>query len=340
MTNVMCGKYMEEVKTRVTGLDLLRGICALGISSYHFSSWLNLSIVSLNVGYYGVYIFFIISGASIFLGYSNKLDTNLTIKNFLAIRFYRLAPLYIFVLFLTPLIVGLKSYDLHYFLKLILNIFFAFGLSNPGIVSMVTGGWSLGIEFVFYLLFPVFLCVLNVKISLIIFAIQIAFVNLAGSVNDWGQYVQPIAFIWYFYGGCLLAKYYLKHSASLENLSKSIRILLAIFLIFCALIYKPETMADVLAGLPSIYMPIVCIFIVALFFCDVGGLASKFFGNVSYGVYLFHPLVFAIIVRRLEGIPMLYLFAIFTLTTLCTAFIFNLLIERPILNWAKKRYAI
>lgn len=108
---------------RVVGLDLLRGLCAFGVATYHFSSWLGLNIVSLNVGYYAVYVFFVISGASMYLSYSKRLNELNDFENFLFIRYFRLLPLFLLVLLTGPLIQSydLSGYNTNFWHKLPLN---------------------------------------------------------------------------------------------------------------------------------------------------------------------------------------------------------------------------
>ncbi len=53
---------------RVLGWDLLRGICALGVASYHLMAWQKLADIH-SIGFYGVYLFFVLSGASLTLNY-------------------------------------------------------------------------------------------------------------------------------------------------------------------------------------------------------------------------------------------------------------------------------
>jgi peptidoglycan/LPS O-acetylase OafA/YrhL len=49
---------------RVLGWDLLRGLCALTVASYHLLYWLGLAELPA-LGTYGVYLFIVLSGASL-----------------------------------------------------------------------------------------------------------------------------------------------------------------------------------------------------------------------------------------------------------------------------------
>src|SRR5262249_43749538 len=91
-----------------------------------------------------------------------------------------------------------------------LNVLFALGLGNPGTTSEVTGGWSIGIELTFYLLFPVLLAITASRywlaaLGLAFFSPHV-FINtvLAGGTLDgrWASYTQFLAFVFYFASGC------------------------------------------------------------------------------------------------------------------------------------------
>ena len=49
---------------RVLGWDVLRGVCALAVASYHLLLWLDIAALH-TFGSYGVYLFFVLSGASL-----------------------------------------------------------------------------------------------------------------------------------------------------------------------------------------------------------------------------------------------------------------------------------
>src|SRR4051794_32821994 len=53
---------------RVLGWDLLRGLCALTVATYHMLLWLDIAELPA-LGTYGVYLFFVLSGASLAYNY-------------------------------------------------------------------------------------------------------------------------------------------------------------------------------------------------------------------------------------------------------------------------------
>ena len=135
---------------RVVGWDLLRGICALSVAIYHLLSWLDIAHL-YPLGLYGVYIFFVLSGASLTFTYSSKTENRcFSFSNFLFARYLRLAPLYLLLLiFSVPWKLKNEGLDIFLMGKLVSNVFFSFGLYKPVGQSMLVGGWSLGIEFLF-----------------------------------------------------------------------------------------------------------------------------------------------------------------------------------------------
>ena len=59
---------------RVPGWDLLRGICALAVACYHLMFWQDVAAIH-TLGSYGVYLFFVLSGASLAYNYIDKFES-------------------------------------------------------------------------------------------------------------------------------------------------------------------------------------------------------------------------------------------------------------------------
>jgi peptidoglycan/LPS O-acetylase OafA/YrhL len=162
--------------TNLSHIDLLRGLAILLVIFTHVSqSQKGLSQISLIVfdfGKIGVQLFFFLSAYTLCLSMTARQEKGY-IRNFYIRRFFRIAPLYyvgILTYFLlstipyftqgAPIAVH-RSYTQY---NVLCNVFFIHGLVPSANNSIVPGGWSIGTEMLFYLLFP-FLFILCGKIK-------------------------------------------------------------------------------------------------------------------------------------------------------------------------------
>ena len=131
---------------RVLGWDMLRGLCALAVASYHLLHWQDLATLH-TFGSYGVYLFFVLSGASLAYNYGGKLSGARDVAAFLATRWLRLAPLYfvLCVVFVAMLSARNGQWVDRLPFRFALNGSFAFGVYDPADWALLIGGWSLGI---------------------------------------------------------------------------------------------------------------------------------------------------------------------------------------------------
>jgi exopolysaccharide production protein ExoZ len=278
----------------IAGLEFLRGACALLVMIYHCLLFAGVGQLTA-WGYYGVYIFFVISGAVLYYNYH---DMRLTVPQFLLKRFARLVPLYAACL-LVPAMLAWQWNPV----PQLLNVSMLFGFTNPGGTSKITGGWSLGIEFALYALFPTLLGFttsrkLAIGALVVLFLLRFAFVDIEVTrpmfnTEGWVSYIQPGAFMCFFFAGMLIAKY---RWATRPMVMTGIAVVCAIALFGAA---PMGTEADVLTGLRGAACSMLSVIIVAAcFFSPQSTLMlaiSRFLGDISYGVYLLHPIVWSVL---------------------------------------------
>lgn len=290
--------------SRVLGWDLLRGLCALSVATYHYLTWQGIAHLS-TLGTYGVYLFFLLSGASMAYVYGPEGFRSLrAVAGFLVVRWMRLAPLYLLVCvaFLALLAARNGAWVDALGLRLLLNATFAFGVYDPGIWAIAIGGWSLGIEFVFYLAMPAIAWLLPHRslkwLALaVVAAVQAAWIARTVGAHGLAQatvaYHQVPAFAAYFLTGCLIG-----HARRQGQGPWPWRAGLAAWGAMAALLLAcaPAVAGDELVGWRGVLLPVAA----ALTVWASGRVAvpprwralAQWLGDITYGTYLLHPMLF------------------------------------------------
>ena len=121
----------ETFNSRILELDVLRGLAALGVVLFHYTVVYPLSynpyestLFKFPLGYYGLHLFFMISGFVIFM----TLERTAHSLDFIVSRFSRLFPCYWAAVILTFLI--LKNFSLYLNLCPLLDVEFKNALIN------------------------------------------------------------------------------------------------------------------------------------------------------------------------------------------------------------------
>ncbi len=322
---------------RIDSLTWLRGLAAFVVILFHVKRATNVSYLGtdeasnylvmelLDLGNFGVLLFFVISGATLFINNRN-LQSRSEIVIFFIKRFFRIWPAFfvsmlVFLLFIPVfeyfyleqktglwIEVHASSYslsDVLLYLGLVFNI-----TGPPKLFNIVY--WSLPIEFQYYILFPLIL--LAIRWISWFGPILVGGVIYLGFSLDLGSYIAnawTLLFAYTFCGGVLIG--YLHHRFR-RNLSLSP--LLAIALIAPVLVVL-SLIEGGFIGVPEILqrVPIVnqvlnwqgfsaiYVVLVVLFTRFDDGLANKkswgyrllmHYGEVSYSIYLYHMLFAAI----------------------------------------------
>lgn len=159
-------------------IDALRGLAILGVIAVHTSQYgshkLPYYILDfVNQGARGVQLFFLASAFTLFLSFKNRIHTEKNaVRNFFIRRFFRIAPMYylgiFYYLWQNNFGVIFKLGDeKHSSASLVVaNLTFTHGVNPYYINSLVPGGWSITVEFMFYALVPLlFLWIKNISHS-------------------------------------------------------------------------------------------------------------------------------------------------------------------------------
>ncbi|MGG5208975.1 acyltransferase family protein [Chryseobacterium sp. MIQD13] len=310
------------------GLNELRAIAAFAVIVHHielfkkrdkFPSLLDSKYTSYfieHLGKNGVHLFFVLSGFLItYLLLSEKQKSGyINLKKFYLRRIFRIWPLYYIIFLISfiliPVLAGsfaLFSDASSYYNTVInrsdygLRTVFLYALFLPNlalhegrIIVGASQSWSVGVEEQFYIVWPLIVSFFNRKVTVIVFgAILIAFVmiNFKFYNSILGTLATIIPFE-YMAVGSLGGYFYSEYSDLITQYTKSkfiyVTVLLLIGFLIAAPVFKLYIQNLILGGL------FLLLILTSINQSNPLPLRNKylsFLGNISYGVYMYHPFV-------------------------------------------------
>lgn len=289
---------------RLPQLDYLRGLAAVGICLYHISIWkihepLDSNSILARIGIFGVTIFYLLSGYTLAFVYQKvEFQKVNQWKLFFIKRFFRIYPLLWFSTLFTLFFIHTN----HSLSKILLNLTGLFGLFSWD-QYIATGAWSIGNELFFYLFFP-FLIWFRTNARRIFYLIGVflllgflyqTFFQLTSTKhlsNQWSIYITPFVQIFAFYLGVFSQTFSVRQARI-----TGIFILLSLSLIFC-LLPASGNQINLVTGWIRVLFMLVCtlfVFILANLKVITNNWVHFFLhwlGEISYSVYLLHPICF------------------------------------------------
>lgn len=308
------------VGMRYPAIDALRGFAALWVALYHLYGAADStgSLMIVQSGHLGVYIFFVLSGFVIAKNLSGSVDAR-TVTEFALRRSVRLDPTYWTIIgasLLADAAVG-RTYSPTSVLG---NMFYLDNLL--GLTSIVKVGWTLCYEVQFYFLYALIAWACSAESSrarnlrrVIPFALLLAAslllpINPAWCLHAWYAFFLGVTVWW----------------AVAEEVSW--RLPVAVSAVVLAFRADAEGVATASTGLLILGLAL---------FHRLNALDTpvvQFLGRISYSLYLVHPLV-ARIVRRMNLQPLVGLAAGLA-ASLLAAYVLYRLVEAPTHRWARK----
>lgn len=202
---------LESVR-KLAFIDALRGVAVIGVLFTHciqisfdygrqitdpFNRFLYNFFYS---GMYGVQLFFVVSAFTMLHSFYGRLGEPNAARNFFIRRFFRIAPMFY---------LGIIAYiPVHYFAMgqlydwwgYLLTFFFVHGFSMKHINTIVPGGWSISVEFMFYLLVPSLAKVIRNLQNAIVFTFLMLILSLSSYAlaihQKWSLLEWEFAFYW------------------------------------------------------------------------------------------------------------------------------------------------
>jgi peptidoglycan/LPS O-acetylase OafA/YrhL len=169
-------------------IDALRGIAIIGVIIIHVGEMQKSAFLESKTKYgqLGVQLFFVASALTLCLSMEKRGADWSEIKRFFIRRYFRIAPLYyigILIYFAINLLLadlqmpnGLTNYTVA---GILTNAFFIHGFVPAYNNNIIPGGWSIGTEMAFYLVFPMLFKWLNNKTGLYLLTVLIGYVALS-----------------------------------------------------------------------------------------------------------------------------------------------------------------
>ena len=340
-------------------LNIIRFGLAAGVLLFHYGTAyypFNIPILKTIIEHssFRVSFFFFISGFVMCLVYA-KQGENLLTRDFYIKRFTRIFPVYWLAFIATLILVIFVNHASPKGLVIILH-FLGLQSLNPGyVLDLNFTAWSISVDLVFYLLFPLLLkWLLKIPdskifgVTIIVWLVQtlqhIFFVeNIGGSGKVAQEFVDSFA-LWHlptFFVGMVSARLIIA-----ENLPETFKryatfyfMLSVLFFIYLVLIPNP-ILKYVHNGLLS---PVFAVFVMTLFY-DKSGIA-KFLslkplsrlGDLSFGIFIYQYPVWLVCsyLFTQEFKQTSWFFTIYCGSLLIFCWMANLFFEKPILDFLR-----
>lgn len=300
---------------RLESIDALRGMAALYILLYHLAlipnpglpipRWASSFVLT---GGTGVTIFFIVSAFCLCLSMQKRRQEPRVTMHFYLRRFFRIAPLFYFWILLTLIRDKFWFGVTHSWTDVLLNVFFCFNVVPGKHEGFVWASWILSVEVIFYLLFPFIYQFVNdlwkslgfFFLTLIVAAVYSGIIGLlpipesqrAGFLHMSFLHQLPI----FAFGMLAFYVYERFIQGKVRPRSWAFALVVAAVAGYIALLDGRVNFA-----LESYYWQgvIYCVLLLGLVIYPFGlfvNRGSRFYGEISYSVYLNHPTLIAALV--------------------------------------------
>ncbi|MDF1813668.1 MAG: acyltransferase [Verrucomicrobiales bacterium] len=288
---------------RLHGLDELRGWAALLIVFYHFTTWEQVEFPAYIAnplklsGFYGVSVFYVLSGCVLSIIYGEKLGNTVSLSTFYTKRYLRIAPLFIVILLISTLGAKIVNEDYVFdFWRFFLNFSLLFSWIAPS-EHMPVGGWSIGNEIFFYSVFPLLLLLIRIRAGNVLLVLLIIAVTIlvsfglvkpdSGKEFEFSKYVNPLNHVAFFALGMLIGRYS-------KDWTRWRNFLFPLSLVTFWILSMELTTIDLVTGWPRvILLGLTGIWCWFFFTADLlRNRPMEWLGKISYSLYLVHPIVF------------------------------------------------
>ncbi|MBE7087428.1 MAG: acyltransferase [Clostridiales bacterium] len=286
--------------TRYKNFDGLKTLATFGIVVFHmFCHYGDLSpfislLKRLNVF---VQLFFIISAFSMCCGYYERVKNNgISLNKFYNKRYLRILPFFALLIFMDVIVQFAGGSTL---IEAFANLTLMFGFVSNANISVIGVGWTLGVIFAFYILFPFFVYTIWNKRRAWIWFLITLFFNYACRfyflANGQADTKNVMMWLCYFYAGGLL---YLYRDGIAKIIGKNIwtrLISLALTIGTVAVwIFVPDQIGsvDVFTLKTLLMFSAVVSYAISVKSVVMSNPVTKFLSDISFEIYLSHMFIY------------------------------------------------
>lgn len=286
----------QHIKKRIMELESLRALAAILIVYAHMPNWHNFFETTIkSKAYLMVDLFFVLSGFVMYTNYKEKINHFNDLLKFQFLRFGRLYPVHISIIFIYISLYTTKylchryldlnivspAFNLGFKTELISNVFLLQGFFYSN--SLNPPSWSISVEFYTYLIFALIILKNRfVLLKFLIFCLVSCFLLYTGNTYGMENLLRCFAG---FFMGCISV--ILASKIKGREYKYLSAIMAVIFLIFLNLGRKPEE--NILIFFIS------CALILSIILYPKGKIncllklpALLFLGKISYSIYMVH----------------------------------------------------
>lgn len=299
-------------KPRVDGPDILRGFAALTVIVVHLiaHSGSDYGPIISGIGSQftaSVTLFFTISAFSICYAYRDDFFSKEGFRQFYTKRFFRIAPLFYFALIVELLIIFRAFHTTPPTFDILMSLSLLFNLVPNMQDGIVWAGWSLSIEWVFYLLYPVIFITCAGKLRAILALAVCIFISTSIakiSASPSVIYMNILTHMVFFVSGILLYLYLPSIEAMKNRLDKFASVVSGCVLAACTILMITIFYLNTLGYELNIYAiyPFVWILMISVSIIKIPDIINnrftRFLGKSSYSIYLMH----SIVIYGIEGL--------------------------------------
>lgn len=299
---------MESKKITFDGIDGLKAFSCLAIVAQHllFNSKYDVGLAFPKLVLLGnaVFIFFIVSAFGLCCGYYNKiLDRTIDLNSFYSRRYGKIFPFFLFLLLADVFVNPSIRSAMEAFVEASLS----FGFLPNMKLSVIGVGWFLGVIFIFYMIFPFFVFLIQNKFRAWIFFFIALSVSIICRIHFFSSefvlnsFVEKTNFLYcapfFFIGGLLFL--YRDRFLALQN-NRHFKCLFLLFCVASTIVYFATPSYTFIKTYKN--MVLFTLWVIYAISCKHIILNSKivrFISSISFEIYLAHMFIYRVIEKTL-----------------------------------------